>query len=193
MVILIIRHCDKPTDDNNPCCSKKGYERAEYWKRYFQHYNNLTTYTAGFRTRPDQCLKDFPFNSNHKCQHSQRMLLTSYIIGKPIRSGYCVGDEKKLVRDLNKDENSLIVWEHDGISKILRLLNVKYPYKIDSSRYDQVITINYDKLLSTNFRRQHDNNNNIPVSWKIWMFIVIIGGGIWRLYNRRRDYQSINH
>ncbi len=148
MVIFIIRHCDKPRDKKNPCCSHIGYKRAEYWREYFRDYKNMTTYTAGFSTTPNQCLKGFSYLSDKHCQHSQRMLLTSHIIGKPIQYQYCIGDEKRLVNDImkKKEENSLIVWQHEGIPKILNYLNISNT--IDSSLYNQVIKINDNKLLS---------------------------------------------
>ena len=99
----------------------------------------MTTYTAGFNSEP--CLKDFHYSSNKHCQHSQRMLITSDIIGKPIQYQYCIGDEKRLIKDVMKqDVDSLIVWQHDGILKILKHLNIHSD--VDTSLYNQVIIFN---------------------------------------------------
>ena len=192
MVILIIRHCDKPYDKNNPCCSEEGYKRAEMWKNYFKNYTNLITYTAGFRTNPSQCLKNFSYYSNKHCQHSQRMLLTSYIIGKPILYNYCIGDEKRLVNDVikRKDADSLIVWQHEGIPKILDYMNIPNYRKIDTSLYDQVIIINNNKLLSMN-RQTDDENDWISMAF---VMITLFGLGLFcvtRLFSKRREYVSI--
>jgi hypothetical protein len=170
MVILIIRHCDKPHDKHNPCCSDIGYKRAKYRKDYFKDIN-FTIYTAGFRTEPNQCLKDFSYMSNKYCQHSQRMLLTANIIGKPIKYQYCIGDEKKLVHDVMKQkENSLIIWQHKGIYTILDYLNISNHHIIDTSLYGQVIMINTDtQLMSSSLieMSSYSSNNNI------WIYICI--------------------
>jgi hypothetical protein len=119
------------------------------------------------------------------------MLLTSHIIGKPIQYNYCIGDEKRLVNDIMKkpNENSLIVWQHEGIPKILDYLH--FPNKIDPSLYNQVIKINENKLLSmkTNIGRENDW---IPY-YTFFGIITLFGLFCLRkcLFSKRQEYITI--
>ena len=51
--IWIIRHCDKPNDHNNPCCSDVGYERSIGWANYFKDYlgNKVNMITSDFHSK----------------------------------------------------------------------------------------------------------------------------------------------
>ena len=182
--IYIIRHCDKPKNDNNPCCSKKGYNRSHKWKDYFKSYN-ITIYTTGFSTNQNHCIQSLPFFPNYKCQHSQRMLLTSYIIGKSLHNihyNYCVGNEKQMIQDVMEYEKNdvLIVWQHEHIRNILDYLQIDHSNNINIGEYNQVIIVdlslqklNYDYLIEQPpfFSKKHQYND-LYIIFSIFFFLV---------------------
>jgi hypothetical protein len=183
--VYIIRHCEKPK--KGPCCSDKGYRRAEEWKEYFKNYN-LTIYTAGFSTKASKCVSYLHYLPDKDCQHSQRMFLTAHIIGKDTRSNYCIGDEKELVKDVLKEPNDvLIVWQHNGIAKIMNYLKIP-PHHINTKDYNNIIVGNFYEIQSHPY-----NYNGLLIVLGVFIVITIthfIHNCIKR-FHRRRNYISI--
>ena len=136
--IWIIRHCDKPKQISNPCCSNIGYDRAKNWHLYFQKYftkkNIIEIYSSNYNEKK-VCLKDnnYQLNPNKSCQKSQRMFLTAnyiqenlkqkYNVFKKNNLNYCVGEKNKLLKNIFKNDDILtdivLVWEHKEIVKII--------------------------------------------------------------------------
>ena len=137
--VWLIRHCDKSSDDSDPCCTSKGYDRARGWAEYFK--SRLTPSATGFvsstyKSDQDTCKKTAgtPTNTYSACQHSQRMWLTaSELVNQlgvsetSINTDYCTSDSMKDVAKLaegQKEKEALIVWEHNQLVDIIKDLGV---------------------------------------------------------------------
>jgi hypothetical protein len=136
--IWIIRHCDKPKNRNNPCCSEDGYQRSKYWLPYFQNKINnkekVQIISSGFNDKYN-CI-DLSSYTKNSCQKSQRMFLTSHFIYSSMNKTYsveyinhfCIGDTYKITNFVkNNPFDTIIVWEHNEIIDIIRM----FDYKVD--------------------------------------------------------------
>jgi hypothetical protein len=143
--IWLLRHCDKPINNNNPCCSALGYQRADNWFFYFISYlnknDNIAIYSSNYNEKKI-CLKQNKYNPDRNCQKSQRMFLTAYYIHNQLTNNkynvknninldYCIGDKSQLIDNIinniinNKNINDVIVvWEHKEIIEIIRYFNI---------------------------------------------------------------------
>ena len=162
--IWIIRHCDKPNNPKNPCCSDIGYERSIGWANYFKHYlgNNINIITSNFHSNTI-CVDNLNHSKNN-CQKSQRMTLTTYYLSKEllnlnckiqtINLNYCIGDSGKIFHHIqtmkyhNKNAIDIIlIWEHHEIVNFIRKYNVKinqWKRKLKKN-YDIVFMIDTEK------------------------------------------------
>lgn len=145
--IWLLRHCDKPKDPYNPCCSHKGYERSNQWATYFNKYLNpkhyIKLYSSNFNENKICLAKN---DTNHipipdnQCQKSQRMFLTASSIynnlslllniSPQINSNYCIGESSMLMKSVVKNTeftDILIIWEHHEIIDIIREFNIEIP------------------------------------------------------------------
>lgn len=175
--IWIIRHCDKPSNKNNPCCSEIGYKRANAWYQYFQTYlkkdDKIKIITSNYDFKKSCIPQGLPLintaTPNSQCQKSQRMWITGYYIFSNLRvnmkfqlhnqinSEYCVGQYKEMLHHImNKDTettDAIIVWEHNEIIDIIRHLGIKIdPWKNDNI-YDIVFMIQLHNKTSTSHAR----------------------------------------
>lgn len=139
--IWIIRHCDKPNNPKNPCCSDTGYDRSIGWANYFKDYlgnnnNRINIITSDFHSKT-KCVDKLNHTKNN-CQKSQRMLLTTYYLSKQlldmnykidtINLNYCVGDSGKIFHHIQTMKNTndiILVWEHHEIVDFIRKYNIK--------------------------------------------------------------------
>ena len=141
--IWFIRHCDKPQDDDNsPCCSSTGYDRAKGWPNYFKGKlgSNSIVLTSNFKESDDygDCKKGVePSSTDGSCQHSQRMYITAYDIAEGLGfstenmvTDYCSGSKSApddvasyLQKALSRSQ--LVVWEHKQIPDIITGLGIK--------------------------------------------------------------------
>jgi hypothetical protein len=165
--IWFIRHCDKPNNSNNPCCSEIGYERSIAWYDYLKtkinKRSNIKFYASGFAEEKvcDYFTNHKKYKANKQCQKSQRMFLTcniiynnfsndnQYLINNFINLNYCVGEEKDLlnsvIKNANKHDDVVIVWEHNGIIDILNMLNLDINFwkKKYKNMYDIIFKYDY--------------------------------------------------
>jgi len=141
--LWLIRHCDKPKGISNPCCSELGYHRAKSWHLYFTKYFNqnniIEIYSSNYNEKKTCSIDIIGYKSEHSCQKSQRMFLTAYYIqekmqknklnmNKKINLKYCVGEKNKLLDTILNNKyatDSLIVWEHTEIIKIIKDFGIK--------------------------------------------------------------------
>jgi len=146
--IWFLRHCDKPHNPVNPCCTDLGYDRANHWYRYFadriKHNQPLAIYTSGFNEKR-VCINNTRHLSTKYCQKSQRMYLTALAIQREIpqsilHSSYCVGDYRRLLRDIRLStlQNIIVVWEHNEIIQMIR------DYGVDISKWRNRFNNHYD-------------------------------------------------
>uniref|UniRef100_A0A6C0ERF9 Uncharacterized protein n=1 Tax=viral metagenome TaxID=1070528 RepID=A0A6C0ERF9_9ZZZZ len=141
--IWLIRHCDKPRVESNPCCSTYGYNRSINWFFYFKQYlnkdNNIEIYSSNYNEKIFCSLDVIPgYKPNNSCQKSQRMFLTAYYIQEKlitnnykiyhkINLNFCVGDKNNLIKYINKNVNvndAIVVWEHNELIEIIREYNI---------------------------------------------------------------------
>jgi len=141
--IWFLRHCDKPHNKDNPCCSKKGYQRANNWHLYFQTWipqtSRIAIYTSSFHEKK-MCIQNTnSINTNKQCQKSQRMWITAQTIYnnlhiyfpfyKTIHSNFCIGEYKKVLQHIKKDAlsftDAIVIWEHTEIIEMIRALGIE--------------------------------------------------------------------
>lgn len=156
--VWLIRHCDKTTDSENPCCSQYGYQRADNWYKYFNRYihpkSSIQIYASNYNEKK-QCIANNDYKTNSSCQKSQRMFITGLAIndkmtpGQKINIDYCIGEYKELVdtiesSDFNED---IIVWEHKEIVNIINRLGIGLSDWPDSAseEYNVVFMVDYNK------------------------------------------------
>ena len=142
--LWLLRHCDKPKDNKNPCCSEIGKERTKYWIHYFLKVFNkeksIQFYTSNFRSNEESCMNEkMVYQTNDKCQKSQRMFYTTYYIQKEfiknnfnvnpqININFCIGENSNLLQTILKNADatdSILIWEHDEIIDIIRKFNIQ--------------------------------------------------------------------
>jgi hypothetical protein len=139
--IWLLRHCDKPSNNESPCCSSIGYQRAENWFFYLTKYlnknNKIAIYSSNYNEKK-LCLKNNNYIPDYNCQKSQRMFLTAYYIHNKLTSNnfqikkninlhYCIGNKIDLINNIivNEDiDDAIIVWEHKEIIEIIRYFNI---------------------------------------------------------------------
>jgi len=180
--IWLLRHCDKPDNVRNDCCSNNGYARSNHWHLYFERYffplgqNKIKIYTSNFHSsKTNICIHNINHIDDKTCQHSQRMYLTSnYLynslnkqnITSIINFDYCVGSYVDMIHNINNITNYtdiIIVWEHQEIVDIINYFNIKidkWPHKLEDN-YDIIFMID----LQTNklYYDFFDYKNNIII------------------------------
>ncbi len=119
--VWIIRHCDKPIDTKNPCCSDSGYKRSLGWANYFQQhieytYPPINIITSNYNSK-NKCIKHV-LHERTNCQKSQRMFLTTHYLSSqlsnlkyeisPINIDYCIGDNGKVFDHIQNTTNKMV-------------------------------------------------------------------------------------
>jgi len=142
--IWLLRHCDKPVNNDSPCCSPIGYVRADNWYYYFDRYldknDNIVIYSSNYNEKKI-CIPflNSQYTPNINCQKSQRMFLTAYYILNQLTNNkyhvknninldYCIGYKPQLLNDIMKNKkinDVIVVWEHKEIIDIIRYFNIK--------------------------------------------------------------------
>jgi hypothetical protein len=152
--IWLIRHCDKPNSETNPCCSELGYERAKNWHHYFKtqlHKKSIVKLYASNFNEKKVCVNNILYKPDSKCQKSQRMFLTAFylreklnnhlLFQEDINSHYCIGEKNKLIDNILKNQSVsdvIVVWEHKEIISIIR------HFGISIKKWRNQIQNNYD-------------------------------------------------
>lgn len=189
--IWIIRHCDKPNNHKNPCCSDSGYERSIGWANYFKDYlgNKINIITSDFHSKTI-CVDKLNHTKNN-CQKSQRMFLTTHYLSKQlldmnynietINLNYCVGDSGKIfnhiqnMKNHNRNINDIIlIWEHNEIINFIRKYNIKiglWKRKLKKN-YDIVFMIdtNKNKLYYSCYDYKNKKINKCSHKIKKWLY-----------------------
>jgi hypothetical protein len=169
--IWLVRHCDKPKDTNNPCCSEMGYQRANMWYQYFQSWlnpeNKIKVITSRFNKKK-VCIPNIDTNiendSDNKCQKSQRMWITGFYIYRDLQikfnlhsimnTQYCIGQYKEMLKHiLDKEKNkekddttdAIIVWEHNEMIDIIQHFGIKIDKWKNENIYDIVFMMDVTK------------------------------------------------
>lgn len=173
--VYIVRHCDKPDDDNDPCCSQKGCQRSAALVPFF---NRLLTKSPRYLIGPG-------YQGISACkQRSQRAIQTlmplSQFYNIPILNRYCTEQTQEQARDIlcmNTSDTIIIVWDHDHIASLIGyLLNYADPIIIHdypSHRFDIIFRITYidgcsaklDALLSNIFP---DDPTTLPNEYQLF-------------------------
>lgn len=191
--IWLLRHCDKPKDNQNPCCNQLGYFRANQWHTYFERYFDSKTiikiYTSGFYNENKNNLCEIAINKypeNKKCKKSRRMWLTANIINNTlskkynlkgkINDDYCSGDYKKIIKNIKENKkkytDSIIVWQHHEIIDIIKHYDIKIDKWINKNIYDILFMIDvtqkklyYDFYVIDNKTDNHLDNIDSINKW----------------------------
>ena len=193
--LWIIRHCDKPNSNSNPCCSEIGYERSSKWYIYFSKVfdktNKIQIYTSNYNEKKICAINSYfqysPNKPNKHCQKSQRMFLTAYAISqtfinsdftkiyynKEINTVFCVGESTQLISHLLRRTDitdAVIVWEHTEIVDMIRRFNIKITKWPNKHIYDIVflLDITTNKLFYECFDYL-TNNTKCPSKVDVWL------------------------
>lgn len=190
--LWIIRHCDKPNSNSNPCCNKIGYERSNKWYIYFSKVfdktNQIQIYTSNYNEQKICTINPkFQHKPNKHCQKSQRMFLTAYAISQTfmnngitntyhnteINNIFCVGESEQLISHLlhRRDvTDALIIWEHTEILDMIRRFNIKIRKWPNKHIYDIVflLDIKSNKLFYECFDYL-TNNTKCPSKVDLWL------------------------
>ena len=196
--IWFIRHCDKPHNNKNPCCSMLGYKRAENWDYYLTKYltknDSIKIVTSNFNTNK-VCMMDLDRTPDSYCPKSQRMYLTSHLIyhnmkrinmyniSYNINKNFCVGEAKKMLSSILKTETSysdiIIVWEHKEISDLIQKFDIKI------SKWKNIYRDHYDLL----FMIDIENNE---LFYDCFDYKTLTTGCSKKIDEWLRDYKKIN-
>lgn len=185
--IWIIRHCDKPKHDKtNRCCSSNGILRIKNWINYLRPKinpnNKIQIIGTNYKDSKLNCVNDNPETIIKYCQKSQRMFQTSYELYDSFSKiypnivwsyeAYCVGDHKKLVKNIYLDseiksyDDIIINWEHNEIPKIIGEFDIsikKWPNHLHRN-YDLIFMIDMDNQELYYDCYDHTNNKSICTS-----------------------------
>jgi len=157
-LVWLIRHCDKTSDSEDPCCSQYGYQRADNWYKYFDKYihrkSSIQIYASNYNEKK-QCIANNDYKPNSSCQKSQRMFITGLSInnkmtpGQKINIDYCIGEYKELVDTIESSNSNeaIVVWEHNEIVNIINKLGISLSDWPDSAseEYNVVFMVDYNK------------------------------------------------
>jgi hypothetical protein len=163
--IWLIRHCDKPKNPENPCCSEMGYRRANSWYQYFQLWlkpENIVKIVTSEFNKKKVCISGITTGSNSQCQKSQRMWITGFYIYSHLQTNmsiqiqsiintrYCIGQYKEMLENImekNADDSTdaIIVWEHNEIIDIIRHFGIKIDNWKNEKIYDIVFLLDVKK------------------------------------------------
>jgi hypothetical protein len=169
--IWLIRHCDKPKDHNNPCCSDKGYIRANSWHYYFlpfwNSHDTVKIITSSFNEKKICLPHVYPYSfreTGNTCQKSQRMWITGYYLYNnlytttvsnllsKINSDYCIGQYKDMLHHVlernyvKKTSDLIIVWEHNEIIDIIHHFDIPIEKWKNKNIYDLIFMIDVSAI-----------------------------------------------
>ena len=145
--LWMIRHCDKPINDADSCCSDFGHQREQKWSIFLHKYLDqensvIEMYASNFRT-----IQTCNYNINYEfmtstprknCQRAQRMYSSAYYIKenleslnytivKNINTNNCIGEESDVVHSINNSTqitDAILIWQHDEILQIIRSFGI---------------------------------------------------------------------
>jgi len=152
--IWLIRHCDKPSDKTNPCCTNYGYDRANNWYNYFNQYIESEPYIyASNYNEKKQCTVSNYYISDSECQKSQRMFLTAQAISDSINYmkddvniDFCTGQYADLIDTTNtiKNNDIIIVWEHTEIVDMINYIGIDIEKWPDDANHEYNVVFMID-------------------------------------------------
>jgi len=131
--IVLIRHAEKPDDDNDPNLSEKGYHRATAFIKYFNQTHNTFNKPSAFfamGSRIDPTEKDPPgiktvktLRAIETVQPSAEWLrvpiFKQFIKERPDRLFTFIEDETKQHQDIFGVNSTIVIsWEHDDLNDI---------------------------------------------------------------------------
>ena len=169
--IIIIRHCDKPTDDSDRACNDTGYTRASRLAGFTGTCTRLTNVCSNTcqgtcapgtsywskllgGASPSALYAAVPRKVNKDCSKSNRMCLvlapTAYcykLTINPKGEQYCSDDTVAFAQYLTGPlvtGTVIVAWEHKNIIKLIKHLGVSGTpkwAKKDDDRYDLVFDL----------------------------------------------------
>ena len=146
--LWMLRHCDKPIDDADSCCSDVGHQREQKWSIFLHRYLDqedsfIEMYASNFRT-----IQTCNYNINYElmtstprkhCQRAQRMYSSAYYIKenleslnysiiKNIDTNNCIGEESAVIHSITNSTHTItdaiLIWQHDEIMEIIRSFGI---------------------------------------------------------------------
>jgi hypothetical protein len=115
--IWFIRHCNKPKNNQNPCCSTDGYNYAQQLHTFFEDAidplsSTLLIIPSGFKKKVNCVENANEYNNHtiktkadHRCQRSQRMYITGTLLYENMVSKYTFLEEEEEEEEEDEDED----------------------------------------------------------------------------------------
>ena len=141
--IWILRHCDKPENPKNPCCSEYGKIRFQSWNQYFMRQNipqenSIQIIGSNYDDSKSKCVVSNQQKTNEKCNYSQRMVESSLYLQESMMmyfpnvgldtTTFCSTQTTKLALSIyqnhTKNHHVILVWSHTEIIDLLRTMGI---------------------------------------------------------------------
>ena len=142
--IILLRHAEKPGDDNNPNLSAMGFERARALPALF---TNSTTFTTNgspfvlFAARPT-------LHGSRRCVQTLRPTARALrqILRVPFGAkNYALLASHVLTNSALDGKTIVICWTHDYLPAFAHRLGVNNPPSWDGKTFDRAWVITYDE------------------------------------------------
>lgn len=214
----MLRHCDKPIDDADSCCSDVGHQREQKWSMFLHKYLDqddsvIEMYASNFR-RIQTC----NYNINYElmssvprknCQRAQRMYSSAYYIKenleslnyniiKNIDTNNCIGEESAVVQSITNSTqitDAILIWQHDEIIEIIRSFDIKMNDFSKSDKYIYDIAFMLDlssKKLYYECFEYYDSSSVSSCSPLIHSWLQSFTAGTIESYRHRNDNNSMS-
>jgi len=156
----MLRHCDKPIDPRDSCCSDVGHQREQRWSTFLHRYLDkgsiIKLYASNFHSI-QTCGYHIDYTlmtttPKKHCQKSQRMYSSAYCIKKNLESlkyevisyidtNNCIGQETDVLHSITNSTqvtDAILIWQHDEILDIIRSYGIPIESfeKSDKNVYD---------------------------------------------------------
>ena len=157
--VWFVRHCDKPPQDSNPCCSAKGIRRMTQWGQFMKAYlsDNATVQilTAADSTTEVCSVDRAPRNPvcqlSARFHESSRYIQNALQIPTHLEERLCIGQSELLAHRINatRDQYSdtIVVWEHRDMARVLWHMGQSLAHWPTNLRYDLVFVLEAQQLV----------------------------------------------
>jgi hypothetical protein len=144
--LIIIRHAEKPDDDQNPHLSAAGQDRARRLVKWLTQGKVLGTNGA-----PAALFAAKPTRQRESLRCEETLEPTAQALGQHVRAPYRATDYEALADDLLhdpswRDRNVVVCWVHDFLPELPAAFGVKAKsLKWKSDDYESVYLITFPK------------------------------------------------
>lgn len=141
--VMIVRHCDKPSNSHDPNCSSIGYQRAQQLvDKVLPRLNFVPDALFAAATKSNKGGKA----CTRAIRTDEMLQPTSKKYDLSIQQPFCIRESKELGQEIQRSSSShvLVAWEHDQIADLIdELVGGSFPkWPHDArDRFDLVFTV----------------------------------------------------